>query len=647
MAFTLLKPSLAALAAGTMLAPGALAQQFTFTNPLPSPKVWTEGVAAADVDQDGDHDLFFAEGDGFQSAGTQRQSRLVINQLEIAAGQFSDETATRLGVRLSNGKGVFTGDIQDDGWVDAFICNGFNTDPTFLYVNRGAAQPGFFDEEGAARGLGTPYSCASGQLGDLDNDGDLDLILCDSGNSFLGGAGDRPHLFFNDGAGNFTENAAKLNAPVKSAHMDVQLVDIDGDWDLDFFGANRSTNGGAAHYLMLNDGTGSFSDVSSLIPSTSGNVYEAEVSDLDNDGDVDMFFVSVSGFSEGAVFNQLADSGSLTFVKGANVGGADDNEVALLDFDNDGDLDAVIGSLANTEKMIINNGDGTYANSNTTIQTNGDSTLDVAICDLNGDGAYDIVTANGESNSSQFNNKVYVNTGAPDTLAPVIVRQESLVTPDTSGPWVVRAEIRDQIMEDGENFVTSSVSYRVDVGATTGTTVQGDALRSGVGMYRFEMADTAAGAGTTLVYELSFVDFNGNTTTSGEISVPLGPCGYSIYGVGASPANTLSLVGGIDGSVGGTAQVIVQNPLAGGTLVAFSRGQGSVPFLGGVALIDLVTFIDVALAVPSGPEAILNVLVPNNPALTGLEVDFQAFGGDVTQPMGFAFSNGVQLIICP
>ena len=186
-----------------------------------------------------------------------------------------------------------------------------------------------------------------------------------------------------------------------------------------------------------------------------------------------------------------------------------------------------------------------------------------------------------------------------------------------------------------------------DSGSTIGSTVQGDALRSGVGMYRFEMTDTAAGAGTALVYEMTFVDFNGNTTTSGEITVPLGPCGYSIYGVGASPANTLSLVGGIDGSVGGTAQVIVQTPLAGGTLVAFSRGQGSLPFLGGVALIDIATFIDVALATPSGVESILNVPIPNNPALAGLEVDFQAFGGDATQPQGFAFSNGVQLIICP
>ena len=52
--------------------------------------------------------------------------------------------------------------------------------------------------------------------------------------------------------------------------MDVQLVDVDNDWDLDFFGACRATNSGGNHYLMLNDGAGTFTDVVSLIPATIG-----------------------------------------------------------------------------------------------------------------------------------------------------------------------------------------------------------------------------------------------------------------------------------------------------------------------------------------------------------------------------------------
>ena len=229
--------------AGAVLAQTGAAQQFKhLPGTFPNPKEWTEGLECADVDNDGDLDVFFAEGSGFASAGTKKQNVLVINQLETAVGQFADESTSRLGVHSSYARSVDTGDIQGDGWVDAMFANAFNADPPFLYVNRGAAQPGFFDFEGTARGFTASYSSACSNFGDLDNDGDLDVIITDSGNSYLGGAGARPHLFFNDGNGFFTEDPVSMNAPIKKAHMDVQFVDIDNDWDLDFFGPNRASN---------------------------------------------------------------------------------------------------------------------------------------------------------------------------------------------------------------------------------------------------------------------------------------------------------------------------------------------------------------------------------------------------------------------
>ncbi|MEM7517325.1 MAG: hypothetical protein AAF368_10435, partial [Planctomycetota bacterium] len=129
------------------------AQQFQYQVGLLPGTVWTEGVEAADVDNDGDFDLFFAEGEGFSFAGAQRQNKLMINQVQPGSAlSFTDESVARLGVHLSNAKGVFTADIDDDGWIDAMFANAFNTDPPFLYMNRGAAQPGFFDEEGSVRG---------------------------------------------------------------------------------------------------------------------------------------------------------------------------------------------------------------------------------------------------------------------------------------------------------------------------------------------------------------------------------------------------------------------------------------------------------------------------------------------------------------
>ena len=453
--------------AGAVLAQAGLAQQFTqVPGAFPNPKKWTEGVECADVDLDGDLDVFFAEGNGFASAGAKQQNVLVINQLEVGPGVFSDESVARLGVHTSHARSVDTGDIQGDGWVDAMYANGFNTDPPFLYVNRGATQPGFFDFEGAARGFTTAYSSANSNFGDLDNDGDLDVIICDSGASYLGGAGDRPKLFFNDGNGFFTEDPISMNAPIKKAHMDVQFVDIDNDWDLDFFGPNRASNTGGNHYLMLNDGGGAFTDASSLLPGTSSNVYEAEVGDLDGDQDMDMFFVSLSGFAEGSVRNDLNPSGSLGFTTGGTLSNQDDNEVALFDSDIDGDYDVIIGSLGTSEKLFQNDGNGNFTTVANDFTVIGDSTLDVAVADMNNDGRYDVISAQGESGSANWDAKLYANNGALDIAAPVIVRQEE-VAAGAAGPWVVRSEVRDQVMDDGKHWLTAEVDYVVNTAPKT------------------------------------------------------------------------------------------------------------------------------------------------------------------------------------
>jgi plastocyanin len=479
------------IAAGALLALPSTAQQFVFQNgAIPGANRWTEGVESADVDNDGDLDIFFAEGEGFSSAGTKRQNILIINRLEIAGG-LVDESVARLGVHLSNAKGVDTGDIQGDGYVDALFANAFNTDLPFLYVNQGAGNPGFFNFEGPARGFNTIYSSGASNFGDLDNDGDLDVIICDSGNSYLGGSGDRPHLYFNDGNGNFTENAAALGAPIKAAHMDVQYADIDQDWDLDFIGFNRNSNGGVPHYLMLNDGSGNFTDASALQQNSSGNVYEGEVGDLDGDTDMDWFLVSLNGFNDGPVRNNFIPTGSISFTNGNAISGSDDNEIVLLDYDNDGDYDSIVGSLAGTEKMLRNNGLGGFNVQGGTFTSISDSTLDATAADIDNDGDYDVITAQGESNSAQWNNKLYLNNGSKDTRAPVIVREETVVAASAS-PWVIRSQVRDQVMDDGVSYVSAEVDYVVNSAPQT----------AAVGMVglTFSPASLVVAPGTTVTW---------------------------------------------------------------------------------------------------------------------------------------------------
>ncbi|MCC7011101.1 MAG: VCBS repeat-containing protein [Planctomycetes bacterium] len=452
----------------------ARAQQFQHqAGLLPGAVVWTEGVECADVDGDGDLDVFFADGDGFNAPSTKRQNVLLINQF-VPTGvlTFTDESVARLGVHTSNAKAVVTCDVNGDGWIDALFCNAWDTDTPFLYINQGPANPGVFTLESAARGLTAAMSSGGAQFGDLDDDGDPDLLINDA---YLGTAARRPKVYFNNGAGVFSNSTSAISAaPTKTAQMDTQLVDVDNDWDLDFVGLCRAANGGTNHYLLLNNGAGTFGSAPLTIPSNSASTYEGEVGDLDGDNDIDLFLVSSSGFAEGAIRNNLVPNGALSLTAQATlVDGNDDNEIALLDYDVDGDYDVIVGSLSNTrETFWTNNGAGAFTNAGAgviTAQT--DSTLDLAVADLDNDGRYDLVTGQGESGN--FTNKVYRNTGAVDTRKPVVTALDSPAFVLPAGPFKVHAKIRDQVLDDGVNYVKASARYVI---RTTNAVPQGSSI---------------------------------------------------------------------------------------------------------------------------------------------------------------------------
>ncbi|MEX1024899.1 MAG: FG-GAP-like repeat-containing protein [Planctomycetota bacterium] len=576
----------AALAALAALLDSATAQQFQQqAGAIPGAAQWTEGLEAADIENDGDLDLFFADGTGFSSPGQKRQNVLVVNQLEVAPLFFADESVTRLGAHVSHAKNVVTADIQGDGFVDALFCNAWSTDAPFLYVNN-PLNPGFFTFEGAARGFTASYSSGGAQFGDLDDDGDLDVIIADA---YLNSGPGKPHLFVNDGNGFFTEDLAfTAAAPTKQAMMDVQLFDVDGDWDLDFLGACRQENGSATngdHYLMLNDGGGAFTNASGQYPDgSSGRVYEIEVGDLDGDDDLDSFLVSLSNFQEGPIENLTVGS-TLGFATGAPVGGDDDNEIALFDYDMDGDLDAFVGSLGAREKVLRNNGALSFTQLNNVIQTIGDSTLDITIADLDNDGAYDLVTGQGESNSGQWANKIYRNTGVLDTLPPRLVRLEEFELTDATGPWVWHALVFDQVADDGRDWVAASARYAVLDSklelplATSASVVHGGAPVVAVGTFvRWTNDDAAA-----------------HSIVSAELTLDSGPLapGESFDALLVEPG-TYTFGDGIGGAANATITV-VGTTLAAGVLKqpgGLYRFRAANPGTAAVRLVFEMTFTD-------------------------------------------------------
>ncbi len=467
----------AALAVASLtLAPLGASQQFQQVGTgLPGPVVWSEGVEAFDADGDGRVDLMFSNGIGFSSAGGALAPTLLRNVTPPGGPiAFADETATRLPAGFTQqGKALMPCDVDGDGDLDVAFANGFLTQPQLL-INDGA---GRFTNETATRFPPLALNSFGVACGDVNGDGLLDLVFADAGPSAFGGTGGKAHLFANIGSGHFADALGLLSAVNKVGAQNPHLVDLDNDFDLDLVVDGKS----AGQQLYLNDGAGLFTAAAAgTLPNGSSNTYATDWADLDNDGDVDGAYISLSGFNEGTAQNNFVPGGSLTFTGSTGTlgghNGEDDNDFVLLDADDDGRLDLIVGSLGWSQEKLYRNA-GTFAPGSFAYQAAGftsltDSTLDLAAADFDGDGRSDVATAQGESGG--FTNRVYRNTGAFDTHAPQARIQPTAARVPLSlfaaeGGLVRRAFVQDGLVKRGRDFVRA----RFDVSTEKEGVVQG------------------------------------------------------------------------------------------------------------------------------------------------------------------------------
>ena len=303
--------------------------RFTDETDLRVPGVtgWFRGVEFGDCDRDGDPDMILAQ-------DFHERPLLLIND---GKGHFTDETLDRLpDLKLSSARAQF-GDVDGDGDLDLAFCDSGTTDRfgsngrSRIFVNDGS---GHYVDETDIRFTGGSTAGQQMDILFLDADNDLDLDIYVGTRS--SGATGSSRLWTNDGQGRYS---SALTAGNDYSSYSYDAGDIDGDALLDLVGANAASSN--REKLILNQGDGNWSDVTTWItPNPSADDNDSKFIDVDDDGDLDMVIATLYGARDRVYVND----GTGRFTEDTSLISASSDatlDIAVADFTGDGRADII------------------------------------------------------------------------------------------------------------------------------------------------------------------------------------------------------------------------------------------------------------------------------------------------------------------
>ena len=250
--------------------------------------VSTEGIGIADLNRDGFLDVYFAN---YENNYVNEKDQLFFGK---GNGKFSDVTESN-GILPEDGKnragrGVNPGDYDNDGDMDIYVSN-YRLTENFLFKNDGT---GYFKNHAIQSGTagveteGWWGHTIGSEWGDIDNDGDLDLITANLAHPRYIDFSNKTMLYENSGAPDFkfTDIRRSTGIRYEETHSEPAFGDLDNDGFLDLY--INDVYEGRRSFLYMNNGNKTFRDVTYLSGTRHFNGWGVAYADIDNDGDLDM-----------------------------------------------------------------------------------------------------------------------------------------------------------------------------------------------------------------------------------------------------------------------------------------------------------------------------------------------------------------------